>query len=205
MRVRYEINSDSFSNLIISMSFRNMLHWVPLLREINRNHNCTVWTAFYHRLFLQDGACAYTCAWYVLLNLLILFLSSKEETDWNLVLFIVNENDQLQFFICKKNKTQTQKTIQNRIDLCNAFGTCNKWDDWYVLKIDTTLTRWRKSTQFRRICLFKLDPTQEIYIPSNSQGTNLQIYTHVFSLAFKMVEKLTDLNWKWGSENIRPL
>ena len=34
------------------------------------------------------------------------------------------------------------------------------------------------------------------YIPSNSQETSLQIYTHIFSLKIKMVEILTDLNWK---------
>ena len=33
---------------------------------------------------------------------------------------------------------------------------------------------------------------------------SLQIYTHIFSLEVKIVEILTDLNWKWkwGSENI---
>ena len=52
--------------------------------------------------------------------------------------------------------------------------------------------------QLRRICLFTLDSTQEMYIPSNSQETNLQIHTHthIFSLAVKMVETFMDLNWK---------
>ena len=59
--------------------------------------------------------------------------------------------------------------------------------------------------QLRRICLFKLDSTQEIYIPSNGQETSLQPFTHVFSLEVKMVEILTDLFWKLDSENIRPL
>ena len=49
---------------------------------------------------------------------------------------------------------------------------------------------------FRLICLFTLDYTQEIYIPSNSQETSVQMYAHVFSLEVKMVEILTDLNWK---------
>ena len=53
---------------------------------------------------------------------------------------------------------------------------------------------WRKSRQFRQIYLFTLDSTQEIYIPSESQETSLQTYTHVFSLEVKMVEILTDLN-----------
>ena len=57
-----------------------------------------------------------------------------------------------------------------------------------------TITPWRKSTQFRRICLFTLDSAQEIYITSDSQETNLQIYTHVFSLEIRMVAILTDLN-----------
>ena len=43
--------------------------------------------------------------------------------------------------------------------------------------------------QFRRICLFTLDSTQEIY-------TSLQIYRHIFSLEVKIVDLLTDLNWK---------
>ena len=33
-------------------------------------------------------------------------------------------------------------------------------------------------------------------IPSDSQETSLQTYTHVFGLENKMVEILTDLNWK---------
>ena len=36
----------------------------------------------------------------------------------------------------------------------------------------------------------------EKYIPSDSQETILQMYTHVFSLEAKMLEILTDLNWK---------
>ena len=55
-------------------------------------------------------------------------------------------------------------------------------------------TRWRKSKQFRRICLFTLDSTQEIYIPSDNQESSLETYTHIFSLEVKMVEILTDLN-----------
>ena len=46
------------------------------------------------------------------------------------------------------------------------------------------------------ICFFTLDSTQEIYIPSNSQETGLQTYSHIFSLEVKMVEILMDLNWK---------
>ena len=41
-----------------------------------------------------------------------------------------------------------------------------------------------------------LDSTQEIYIPSDSQETSLQTYTHVFSLKCKIADILTDLNWK---------
>ena len=38
---------------------------------------------------------------------------------------------------------------------------------------------------------------QEINIPSDSQETSHQIYTHIFSLEVKMVEILTDLgSWK---------
>ena len=42
-------------------------------------------------------------------------------------------------------------------------------------------------------------------IPSDSQETSVQTYTHVYSLEVKMIEILTDLNlkWKWGNENIR--
>ena len=47
---------------------------------------------------------------------------------------------------------------------------------------------------FRRICLFTLDSTQEMYSTSNSQETILQMYTYIFSLEFKMVEILTNLN-----------
>ena len=47
---------------------------------------------------------------------------------------------------------------------------------------------------------FSLDSPREIYIPSNSQGTSLHTCTHVFILEVKMVEILTDLSWKWGSE-----
>ena len=36
--------------------------------------------------------------------------------------------------------------------------------------------------------------TQEVYVPSDSQETSLQTYTHVFSLEVKMVEVLTDFN-----------
>ena len=65
-------------------------------------------------------------------------------------------------------------------------------------------TRWRKSTQFRRICLLTLDSTHKIYIPYNSQKQVIK-FIHVFNLKVKMVEILIDLNWKWGSQNIRPL
>ena len=41
-----------------------------------------------------------------------------------------------------------------------------------------------------------LDSTQEIYIPSDSQDTSLQTYTHAFSLELNTVEILTDLNLK---------
>ena len=34
-------------------------------------------------------------------------------------------------------------------------------------------TRWRNKTQFRQICLFTLDFTQEINIAGNSQETSL--------------------------------
>ena len=44
--------------------------------------------------------------------------------------------------------------------------------------------------------LFTPDSTQEIHTPSDSQETSLQTYTHIFSLEVKMVETLTDLNWK---------
>ena len=50
--------------------------------------------------------------------------------------------------------------------------------------------------QFRRICSFILHSTQEIYIPSDSQETSLQTYTHIISLEVQMVEILTDLNLK---------
>ena len=50
--------------------------------------------------------------------------------------------------------------------------------------------------QFRRICLFALDSTQEIDAPSESQEISFQMYTHIFSLEARMVEMLTDLNWK---------
>ena len=66
------------------------------------------------------------------------------------------------------------------------------------------VTQLRKSTQFRQICLFTLDSTQK-NIPSNSQETSLQTHTHIFSLeVVKMLELLTDLNWKWkwGGKNI---
>ena len=63
------------------------------------------------------------------------------------------------------------------------------------------MTRWRKSTQSRRIYLFTLDYTQEIYILSDSQETSLQTYTHGLSLEVKMVEILTDL--KWGNEAVK--
>ena len=80
-------------------------------------------------------------------------------------------------------------------------------------RINITIThewcysQWRKSMQFRQICLFTSDSTQEIYISNDNQWTSLQTYTPIFSLKVKMVEILTDLNWKWkwGSENIRPL
>ena len=58
------------------------------------------------------------------------------------------------------------------------------------------LTRWRKSAQFRRICLFTLVSIQEIYILSDRQETSLQTNTYIFSLEVEMVEILTDLNWK---------
>ena len=58
------------------------------------------------------------------------------------------------------------------------------------------VTRWRKSAQFRWICLFTQDSTREIYIPNDNQEAGLQTYTLIFSLEVKMVEILTDLNWK---------
>ena len=47
--------------------------------------------------------------------------------------------------------------------------------------------------QFRRISLFTLDSTPEIYLPSDSQESSLQMYTLILSLEFKMVEILKDL------------
>ena len=44
------------------------------------------------------------------------------------------------------------------------------------------------------MCLFILDSTYEIYIPSDNYEASFQMYTHVFSLKVKMVEILTDLN-----------
>ena len=44
--------------------------------------------------------------------------------------------------------------------------------------------------------LFALDSTQEIDAPSESQESSLQTYSHILSLEDKMVEILTDLNWK---------
>ena len=44
-----------------------------------------------------------------------------------------------------------------------------------------------------------------MYVPSDSQETNLETYIHNFSLEVKMEEILTGLNWKWKGniENIR--
>ena len=55
-------------------------------------------------------------------------------------------------------------------------------------------THWRKSTQFRQICLFTLDSTQEIYVSSDSQESSLQTNTLIFSLQVKIVEIFTILN-----------
>ena len=60
----------------------------------------------------------------------------------------------------------------------------------------TAKTRWKKSTQFRRICLFTLDSTQEIYIPSDGQESSHQTHRHIFAPEVKMVAILTDLNWQ---------
>ena len=58
-------------------------------------------------------------------------------------------------------------------------------------------TQWRKSTQFRRICLFTLDSTQEKKYITDSQESSLQIYTQIYSLEddgdidiFKLVMKM---------------
>ena len=50
--------------------------------------------------------------------------------------------------------------------------------------------------QFRRIFLFTLSSTQEIYVPSDSQETSLLINIYVLSCKVKMVEILMDINWK---------
>ena len=55
--------------------------------------------------------------------------------------------------------------------------------------------QWRKNTQFRWICLFTLNSTQKIYIPSDNQEKVSKLHTH-FTLEVKMEEVLTDLNWK---------
>ena len=49
--------------------------------------------------------------------------------------------------------------------------------------------------EFRRIYVFTLDSTQEIYVPIDSKETSFHIYTHMFSLEVKIVKILTDLNW----------
>ena len=38
--------------------------------------------------------------------------------------------------------------------------------------------------------------SRNIYIPSDSQKSSLQIYTRIFSSEVEMVEILMDLNWK---------
>ena len=63
-------------------------------------------------------------------------------------------------------------------------------------EISLLFTVEEERAQFRRICLFTLDSTQEVYIPSDSQESSLQIYRQIFSLEVKMVEILTDLNLK---------
>ena len=45
-------------------------------------------------------------------------------------------------------------------------------------------SRWRNSKEFRRICLFILDSTQEIRVPGDSRETN-QIYRHVLIYALR--------------------
>ena len=44
--------------------------------------------------------------------------------------------------------------------------------------------------------LFTLNSTQETCIPSDSQEISLQTYTYIFISEIKMIEMLTDLNWK---------
>ena len=41
-----------------------------------------------------------------------------------------------------------------------------------------------------------LDSSQEIYTPCDSQETGFHMYAHIFSVDVKMLEILTDLNWK---------
>ena len=53
------------------------------------------------------------------------------------------------------------------------------------------------------VCLHKIPFKKYIF-----QATTKKLvskHTHIFSLEVKMVEILMDLNWKWSSENIRPL
>ena len=84
---------------------------------------------------------------------------------------------------------------RSEYDKCHSVTmTFNHVFQFYLREKNTPKTQWRKSTQFRQISLFRLDPTQEIYIPNDSQETNLQTYTRIFSLEVKMVEILTDLN-----------
>ena len=54
----------------------------------------------------------------------------------------------------------------------------------------------RRYTSYSNAFLFTLDSPQEIYIPSDSQETSLQMYAHIFSLKIKMVEILIDLTGK---------
>ena len=82
---------------------------------------------------------------------------------------------------------ETLKTVFNRGFFVIEFYRINR-----ICRI--CITPCRKSTEFRWICLFTLDFTQEIYIPSDSQDTSLQTFTHILSLEVKLVEILTDLN-----------
>ena len=85
------------------------------------------------------------------------------------------------FCFCWKKQTSTNKITKDEPVCSTMFQTP-------LILLNTV--------QEERICLFTLDSTQEIYIPSDSQESSLQIYTHIFSLEVKMLEKLTDLNWR---------
>ena len=99
------------------------------------------------------------------------FESLSSYTNWHEVVQIMKETS---------NIWEYQVGINAIIANFVCFWKCrtSQWSLFIMVKEEHAI---------QMTCLFTLYPTQEIYIPSDSQEISLQMYTDIFSLEVKMM------------------